>query len=93
MNLWNGIEIIPQILLFYYMEKNKYTVKVWTAVNADGYIGLYNEEPTRNEQTRKWECKFPYCNQIVYNQFSSLVRKAGMTWQHEPEYFELTFEK
>lgn len=75
------------------MEKNKYTVKVWAAVNADGYIGLYNEEPTRNEQTRKWECKFPYCNQIVYNQFSSLVRKAGMTWQHEPEYFELTFEK
>ena len=93
MNLWNGIEIIPQILLFYYMEKNKYTVKVWAAVNADGYIGLYNEEPTRNEQTRKWECKFPYCNQIVYNQFSSLVRQAGMTWQHEPEYFELTFEK
>ena len=93
MNLWDGIEIIPQILLFYYMEKQKYTVKVWAAVNADGYIGFCNEETTRNEQTRKWECKFPYCNQIVYNQFSSLVRKAGMTWQHEPEYFELTFEK
>ena len=74
------------------METKKYTVKIWAAVNGDGYIGLYNEEPIRNAQTRKWECKFPYCNQTVYNQFSALVRKAGMTWEHEPEYFELNFE-
>ena len=73
------------------MDK-KYTVKIWAAVNGDGFIGLYSAEPTRNTVTRKWECKFPYCNQTVYNQFSALIKKAGLTWEHDPEYFELSFE-
>ena len=74
------------------MDNKKYTVRIWAAVNGDGFIGLYNEEPKRNAATRKWECKFPYCNQAVYNQLSALIRKAGKTWEHDPEYFELTFE-
>lgn len=74
------------------MDDKKYTVKIWAAVNGDGFIGLYNAEPTRNTVTRKWESKFPYCNQLVYNQFSAMLKKAGMTWEYEPEYFELTFE-
>ena len=73
------------------MDNQKYTVKIWAAVNGDGFIGLYNAEPTRNTTTRKWESKFPYCNQAVYNQFSALIKKTGMTWEHDPEYFELTF--
>ena len=64
---------------------------VWFAVNKNGFIGLYADEPSRNKKTGKWESKFPVVNSLVYDQIVSLVEKSGMKWENDPECINLTF--
>jgi len=68
------------------------TVKLWAGVNKNGWVSLHNEQPTRNEAQGKWVSKSPFCNQNVQKQFTEMMAKVKMTWEAEPEYFELNFE-
>lgn len=63
----------------------KKSVTVWFAVNKGGFVGMYAEEPTRNEETGKWDSKFPFVNSIVYDQIVTLVEKSGFNWESEPQ--------
>ena len=64
---------------------SKKTITVWFAVNKNGFVGMYAEEPKRNNKTGKWESKFPFVNSGVYNQIRELAEKVNFDWNKEPE--------
>ena len=64
---------------------NQKTIQVWFAVNKNGFIGMFLDKPTKNEITGKWDSNHCFVNSLVYPQICSLVEKAGMNWDSEPE--------
>ena len=68
------------------MEDKIKNIGIWFCVNKNGFLNLSIDEPKRNEITHKWSFKYPFLNSIAYNEISSLVEKAKIGWQHEPEY-------
>jgi len=72
------------------MSKTK-SLTIWFAVNKSGFIGLYYDEPTRNEETGKWDSKFPFVNSIIYDQIVKLVEKSNITWKNDAECLTLNF--
>ena len=73
------------------MGKQK-SMTVWFAINKSGFVSLFAEEPKRNEETGKWDSKFPFVNSLVYDQVVALVEKAGLKWESEPECININFE-
>ena len=61
------------------------TITVWFAVNKNGFIGVYADEPIRNDKTGKWESKFPFINSTVYPEIVKLAENSKMDWLKEPE--------
>lgn len=70
---------------------NDKTAKVWASINKNGFVMLWLDEPKRNEETGKWEAKYPYVNSVIYKQFSDFIQKTKLTWLSPPEYFELNY--
>ena len=66
---------------------NKQSIKCWAAINKNGFLVLFENEPKRNEVVGKWEGKL-YVNSLVYNALKDLVERANLSWNNEPEYFE-----
>ena len=73
------------------MGKQK-SMTIWFEVNKSGFVGLFTEEPKRNEKTGKWDSEFPFVNSLVYDQVVVLVEKAGLKWENEPECININFE-
>ena len=68
------------------------SIKIWIGVNKNGKMSMHTVEPTRNELTGRWESKYPFCNSVVYNQFADMMKKVGLTWEHDCEFIELAYE-
>lgn len=58
---------------------------IWFAINKNGFIGLYAEEPKRNNETGKWESKYPFVNSLIYDQITKMIEKSNLSWESEPE--------
>lgn len=71
---------------------NTKTVQVWFAVNKSGFVGLYSEEPKRNESVKKWESQYPFVNAVLYKEIQNIVEKTGMNWDSEPECITIGFK-
>lgn len=69
---------------------NKKTITIWFAVNKNGFIGLYSNEPTRNNETGKWESKYPFVNSIIYQNIKNMIESSNFDWNQEPQC--LTYE-
>ena len=61
------------------------SITVYIGVNKNGSISLHSIEPTRDEDRGIWVSKMPFCNSIIYNQFTKLVEKSNMNWLNDPE--------
>jgi hypothetical protein len=68
------------------------SIKIWIGINKNGKISMHTVEPTRNELTGRWESKYPFCNSVVYNQFADMMKKVGLSWEHDCEFIELAYE-
>ena len=66
------------------------SIKLYLVVNKSGFVGLHNEEPIRDKITGKWISNKPFINSAVQKKFEDLVKKTGMNWESEPEFFEIT---
>lgn len=73
-------------------EKQHKSIKLWIGVNKNGNISIHTVEPTRNELIGRWESKFPYCNSMIYQQFTDMFKKIGMTWEQDCEFIEIAYE-
>ena len=80
----NKEHITPKYWYNIYANKSK---KFWAAVNKNGFIGMFTEQPSRNIETGKWEGSI-YLNSVFYKAIKDLFTKAKFTWEREPEYFE-----
>lgn len=63
--------------------------KCWIAVNKNGFICTFTDQPIRNEETGKWNGNY-YVDSIIYKIIKDLVIKSKMNWNNEPEFFEFT---
>lgn len=68
------------------MENNK-SLKCWAAVNKNGFLSLFIEQPKRNSEKGKWEGNL-YINSVAYKAIKELFDKVSFNWEKEPEYFE-----
>ena len=75
-----------------YQAKNNKSIQLWIGVNKNSTISIHAIEPVRNELTGRWESKYPFCNSVVYNQFADMMKKVGLTWEHDCEFIELAYE-
>ena len=64
------------------------TRKCWVAVNKNGFICMFVNEPTRNLELGKWEGEI-YLDSLIYKTISSVIC-AKMTWENEAEFFEFS---
>ena len=69
------------------MEKKDVSIKCWAAVNKNGFISLFTDQPQRNTDTGKWEGNL-YLNSVIYKMIVDLFEKANFSWMNDPEYFE-----
>lgn len=68
------------------MEK-PITNKCWAAVNKNGFLVLFTEQPKRNAETGKWEGPM-YVNSVLYKAIKEIFDKVKFNWEKEAEYFE-----
>lgn len=71
---------------------SKKSLNIWLCVNKNGYVNIFNAQPIRNREAGKWVSKYPFVNSAIYGQMKELATKAQMTWESEPEYFEIAYE-
>ena len=81
------LSIFCSILLYKVYEIDMGTIKTWAAVNKNGFLLLFTNEPTRNDNTGKWEGEL-YVNSAIHKMLGPLVEQANMSWENDPEYFE-----
>lgn len=76
------------------MEDNIKTkiVKVWCGINVDGTLSMHSVEPERDKNNGVWISKKPFVNYILYNQIYELMKTASMTFENDPEYFEINMQ-
>ena len=67
-------------------------ITIWFAVNKNGFVGLYADEPKRNNELGKWESKHPFVNSIIYEQIVNLAEKSNLTWDKDPECIQIKIE-
>lgn len=67
-------------------------IKIWCAINADNTLSMHSEEPTRNKDLGIWVSNAPFVHSIIYNQMSEFMRTASISFENDPEYFEISME-
>jgi len=65
-------------------QKNK-TLTVWFAVNKNGFVNMFLNTPVRNKESGVWTSNHYFINSEIYPQICTLVEKAKMNWDSEPE--------
>lgn len=65
------------------------TIKIWCGINKDGILSIHSVEPTRNNVLGIWTSNAPYVNSILYSQMTKLLKNASLTFNNDPEYFEI----
>lgn len=73
------------------MEKtnNMKSVAVWFAVNKNGDVRMFLDNPTKNVQLGIWESKSPYVNSVLYKDICQIVQQAKMNFENNPEVIEI----
>lgn len=66
---------------------------IFIGVNKSGSASLHAVEPSRNEQTGKWESYRPYVNSIIQKNMNDMIRHSNMTWAMDPEFIEININK
>ena len=68
------------------------TQKIWVAVNKNGNVRMFTDEPIRNKQTGKWESKKPFVNSLLYTEVKSIIEHANVNWESDPNFFEIQID-
>jgi len=70
-------------------KKNK-VLTIWFAVNKNGFINMFLNAPTRNKELGIWTSNHYFVNSSIYPQICTLVEKAKMNWDSEPEVIQFS---
>ena len=70
----------------------KSSIEIWVAVNKNGSVRMFTEEPIRNNETGLWEGK-PFVNCVLQSQFEELINKSEITWEMDPNPFTINLGK
>ena len=71
----------------------KTSIDIWVAINKNGDIRMFTEEPIRNEATGRWESNHPFVNSVLQSQFEELCEKSKITWEMDPNPFTINLGK
>jgi hypothetical protein len=70
-------------------KTNNKSVAIWFAVNKNGNVRMFLDNPTKNVQLGIWESKRPYVNSILYKDICQIVQQARMNFENNPEVIEI----
>ena len=73
------------------MSKLK-SIAIWFAVNKNGDIRMFLENPTKNVERGIWESKNPYVNSVLLKDISQVVQQAKMNFENNPEVIEMQIQ-
>jgi len=73
------------------MTNNFISQQIWFAVNKNGSVFMFLDEPIRDGN--KWKGNYPYVNSKIQNEINALVQQAQMNFEMDPQCIEIQFEK
>lgn len=62
---------------------------IWVAMNKNGSVRMFLDEPIRNRTTGRWESKRPFVNSKLYEDIIKIIEHSSVTWESEPNFFEI----
>lgn len=65
------------------------SINVWFAVNKNGKVRMFLDNPTKNVVSGKWDSKYPYVNSKLYKDIIQVVQQAKMTFENDPEVIQI----
>ena len=68
---------------------NMKSVVIWFAVNKNGTVRMFLDNPTKNVDLGIWESKKPYVNSVLYKDICQIVQQARMSFENNPEIIEM----
>lgn len=71
------------------MAKN---IDIWVAVNKNGTVRIFTDEPIRNNISGKWEGKHPFISSVLQKQFEDLCQKSNITWEVDANPFSINLQ-
>jgi len=74
------------------MENKLKSVTIWFAVNKNGNVRMFLDNPKKNTERGIWEGKYPYVNSIIYKDINKVVKQAKMTFENNPEVIEIQIQ-
>ena len=72
-------------------EKLK-SVQIWFAVNKNGSVRMFLDNPKKNVDKGIWESKYPYVNSVLYKDICQVVKQAKMNFENNPECLEIQIQ-
>ena len=68
---------------------NMKSITVWFAVNKNGKVRMFLDNPTKNVNLGIWESNNPYVNSVLYKDICQIVQQAKMNFENNPEVIEI----
>lgn len=74
------------------MENKLKSVTVWFAVNRNGNVRMFLDNPKKNVEKGIWESNLPYVNSVIYKDITRVVQQAHMSFDSNPEVLEIQIQ-
>lgn len=68
------------------------SVAIWFAVNKNGDVRMFLDNPTKNAQLGIWESTKPYVNSVIYKDICQIVQQTKMNFENNPEVIEMQIQ-
>lgn len=65
------------------------SVAIWFAVNKNGDVRMFLDNPVKNTQLGVWESTKPFVNSVLYKEICQIVQQAKMNFENNPEVIEI----
>ena len=65
------------------------SIAIWFAVNKNGDVRMFLDNPTKNVQLGIWESTKPFVNSVLYKEICQIVQQAKMNFENNPEVIEI----
>lgn len=71
------------------MSSKARTIPIFIGINKNGDLRMFSTMPVRDEETGTWRSNHPFINSVMYEEFLKVVKQSNMTWESEPELFNV----
>ena len=71
------------------MNRYNNSMTVWFAINKNGKVRMFINEPTRNTELGIWDGDM-FCNSLIQKQLESMVKGTTLSWDSDAQAIQLS---